>query len=367
MPLAISSYLAADSLADSKDELNLSWTSDERGCLGIDLPALVGAELDAEIRGGLEYVHSYLVTDPYAEQALGPAVASYFSLTSAPRVTCGAGVGSLLHGLARLAAGQRVGILGHVYPDFPFWVARSGGQCRSWHPDHDSDAPGIIFMERPQLVGGQSKLPALRHLGQEAMTRGALVLVDESNANYWPPSFSAVNLLAELPNLVVVRGLSKAYGLGGLRLSYCATSGGQATELVRSAVPPLLASSLSLRIGRRVLLAGDITAALRARIATAKDQTLALFRRAGLRHPRVGRVPSVHLLRRDGRSRCGAGPRPAGGGRDPGQRSPVLERGRRGRRGPPVPAERAVGPRTDGGPGRPPGPRASARRHGPLR
>jgi histidinol-phosphate/aromatic aminotransferase/cobyric acid decarboxylase-like protein len=281
MPLAINSYLTAGSPRDTWDVLHLGWTSDEREFLDIDLPALVTGELAAEISAGLEYVHRYFVTDPYGDQELTQSIASYFRLTAVPPVTCGAGAGSLLHGLSRLAARKRVGIVGTVYPDFPFWVGKSGGRCDTWVPSMAGDHPEILFMERPGLLGEQASLTDLAALCAAANAHGALVIIDESNANYYPSSFSAVNIVTEQRNLIVVRGLSKAYGLGGLRLAYCVSSNA-VTELVRSCVPPLLASSLSLRVGRRVLSEGDVGERLRARITTAKGRMLSLMAAAGL-------------------------------------------------------------------------------------
>jgi hypothetical protein len=86
-------------------------------------------------------------------------------------------------------------------------------------------------------------------------------VVDESNANYRPPVFSAVNLVNDATNLIVFRGLSKAYGLGGLRLAYCVAPAAL-TQRIRSVMPPLLASSLSLRIGRAVLKLGGCGSAV---------------------------------------------------------------------------------------------------------
>jgi histidinol-phosphate aminotransferase len=296
MPLAISSYLGASPPADSRDVLHLGWTCDEREFLDIDLPGLVIEELAAEIQAGLQYVHRYPVTDPYADQELASAVASYFSLATIPSVTCGAGVGSLLHGLSGLATGKRVGVLATVYPDFPFWVSKVAHQCAAWMPGQSGDYPEILFMERPALLGDQATLDDLRHLCAAAASHGTLVLVDESNANYYPPSFSAITIVAEAPNLAVARGFSKAYGLGGLRLSYCVTSSAATTGLARSCIPPLLASSLSLRIGKQVLLAGDITEGLRVRISLARGRALAVLEAAGLPGAHVAGEHLPYLL-----------------------------------------------------------------------
>ncbi|HVV86684.1 MAG TPA: aminotransferase class I/II-fold pyridoxal phosphate-dependent enzyme, partial [Kofleriaceae bacterium] len=178
------------------------------------------------------------------------------------------------------------------------------------------------FLERPSLERDAfADLAALDRLCDDAARAGADVIVDESNANYCPPAYSATTLATSRDNLAVLRGWAKAYGLGGLRLGVCVASPAL-TARIRELVPPLSASSLSLRIGARLLAAGDLTAPLRARIAAHKPEALRLFagdataasehlpyilsltRRdtptiAGKLHPiYVAKTGSVHHLRR---------------------------------------------------------------------
>jgi histidinol-phosphate/aromatic aminotransferase/cobyric acid decarboxylase-like protein len=138
-----------------------------------------------------------------------------------------------------------------------------------------------VLLERPSLIGDELADPQELKELCERVPRETVVIVDESYANYHEPSFSAVSLLAEVDNLIVLRGLSKAYWLGGIRLAYCVTS--QALRApVRSLIPPLLASSLSLRIARKVLELGDITSPLRERVSANKAEMAGLLTTAGV-------------------------------------------------------------------------------------
>ncbi|WP_328315975.1 aminotransferase class I/II-fold pyridoxal phosphate-dependent enzyme [Streptomyces sp. NBC_00388] len=268
MSLAIGSYEKLGALSDGTGLLNLAWTQDEREQLGADVMRLVADELAAELAEGLPYIGGYLVKDPYGEGVLGPAVAEFFGRPDwDASVTCGAGVGPLLHGLSRLAAGGTVEVVTDVYPDYPHWAALAGARCVPYGHGHRGS---VLLLERPALTDDRfTALEEVRKLCAEAARRDAVVLVDESNANYCPPGYSAANLVTETSNLLVVRGLSKAYGLGGVRLGYCVASAALA-GIVRGAVPPLQPSSLSLRVGRRVLGLGDVTGGLRRRIAANK-------------------------------------------------------------------------------------------------
>jgi histidinol-phosphate/aromatic aminotransferase/cobyric acid decarboxylase-like protein len=291
MPLAISSYERVQTLADAPGLLNLAWTIDESELLAVDPRSIVAMALETELRDGLPYVRSYLVKDPYGEELLGPSVAAFFARSGwSCGVTCGAGVISLLHALARLAQGKPTYIVGDVYPDFPCWVERSHGRCATASEldvaEHARRAAAIgaalVFVERPSLMGDRcAELAEVETLCAGMAAGGALVVVDESNANYYPAAFSAVNLAGDVPNLAVLRGFSKAYGMGGLRLAYCVTSPAW-TERVRALVPPLLAASLSLKVGRGLLEQGDVAAPLRLRIKEQKAETRAILARAGI-------------------------------------------------------------------------------------
>ncbi|CAN5902880.1 hypothetical protein BH11MYX2_BH11MYX2_23480 [soil metagenome] len=267
---AFHSYTGVDPAGADGGGLNLAWTRDERECLAVDLDAVLADELRAEIAGP-RALDQYLVRDPYGEETLGASIASAFQLSEwRDRITCGAGVVSLLHARARLAARDTVRIIGSVYPDVPYWVAQ---QARAV-------GPAVWFVERPSLTGdAYAQLSDVAGLSDEAARANAILVIDESNANYYPPAWSAITLARE--NIVLARGLSKAYGLGALRVGYCVAAPAL-TERIRTVIPPLLASSLSLRIAARVLGLGDLGAPLRTRIAAHKREMIELLVRAGI-------------------------------------------------------------------------------------
>lgn len=284
MSLANDSYEGLPTLVDSPEILNLAWNVDEREFLDRDLPALVGEVLRSEMVSGLPYIDSYFVQDPYGESHLMPAVERHFGMSAARlAVTCGAGVGSLLHALAALAGDDEVHIVGDVYPDLPHWANRRRPMSvRAADPTGAPPRGGVVLLDRPSpLSDAYDDLVQVRELCGWAARGGALVVADESYANYHPPNESAVALVADVENLVVLRGMSKAYWLGGLRLGYCVSSRPLAGRL-RAAVPPMQVASLSLRIGAAVLALGDVTAGLRSRIVTAKADVTALVAARGL-------------------------------------------------------------------------------------
>lgn len=282
MTLAIETYADQRALDDAPSLLNLSWTLDEREWLAIDLDALIADLLTSETEQGLPWLHRYLVQDPYGSASLGPSVERFFSCDGlAADVTCAAGVNGLLHALAALADDAGVVCANGAYPDFPHWLRQRGILANALEDlvaTGSGASPrfrGIVHLERPSLFGSAwGRLDALR--GLCAQFREAIILIDESNANYCAPDFSAAPLTREFDNLLVLRGLSKAYGMGSLRLGFCVSSPAL-TGRVRSRLPALGVCSLSLMIARGILDCGDIGAPLRARIAAAKAEALALI------------------------------------------------------------------------------------------
>ena len=98
------------------------------------------------------------------------------------------------------------------------------------HPDHSVDldaarrlieevAPSVVVVASPNNpTGGVLTHDDVRAL--YGLTAPGLLVVDEAYVEFAGPGSSAVPLLASMPNLVVLRTLSKAWGLAGLRLGY---------------------------------------------------------------------------------------------------------------------------------------------------
>jgi histidinol-phosphate aminotransferase len=86
-----------------------------------------------------------------------------------------------------------------------------------------------MFKEQPRLVvianpnqptGTLLCLDELREIADAALAVGAILLVDEAYWLFTPES--ALSLITDYPNVIIIRTFSKALGLAGLRLGYCA-------------------------------------------------------------------------------------------------------------------------------------------------
>lgn len=304
MTLAIGSYKPTTALADTDEVLSLAWTLDERDCFGEALRALLNDCLHRELEERLPYVDRYFVHDPYAESELADTLADAFGADAAAlRISTASGVNSLLHALSALAV-RGAYVIGEVYPDFIHWArmragfVACGGAAATTAAAHveatRASGAAIVLLDRPAMCGSTFSLDELEHLCS-GLRGHALVVVDESYANYLPPSFSAAGLASRLDNLCVLRGLSKGYQLGSLRIGY-ALAGAAATAQVRAVLPAMQVSSLSLRLAGAVLRGGDLAAPLRARVAVAKPLASACLARSRYRlTPSQDAVPYLFL------------------------------------------------------------------------
>lgn len=230
-------------------------------------------------------IESYMVQDPFGEALLSRPVSAYFGIEPDTfGLSCGAGVIGLLHAVALFAAGRDFVLtpVGQIYPDIAQFFREYGKSgdlawLDDWPREESQAGQGqkmLVVVERPNLFSDRfCSLNALRDLSVDLEGKGSVLVVDESNANYLPPSYSAISLLPERQNLIVLRGLSKAYGLGSLRVGL-AIGGRKVSQDLRRSIPPLQCSTLSLALARAVLELGDIGEPLRNRISENKSAAL---------------------------------------------------------------------------------------------
>ena len=284
--------LAGGAYADNAEGLlDLRWTPDEAGCLNPD-PRRVWRELLAAGPDAVaETARAYALDDPYGARRATPVLTAYFGRPiGTGNVTGGAGVASLLRDLLILAEGGPVLLGRHGFADVPGWARGSGSPvifydedatCRSWTDELLRCRPALMVVERPSVTGRVRSASALVSVLGVAKRLKTVVVTDESYANYLRPESSVVALTDQHDNLVVLRGLSKGYCQGGLRVGFALSSPALA-QRVRAAVPTLQVSELALEVALRILAMPDPLVALRRRIATTKRPTVRRLRAFGV-------------------------------------------------------------------------------------
>ena len=105
------------------------------------------------------------------------------------------------------------------------------GVATAWSPDLK-----IVFLCSPNNPTGNRLDPAAVGQVLEACAGRCLVVMDEAYAEF-APGTSLVPWLARYPHLVILRTLSKAYGLAGARLG-AVLGAPEVIELLRRMIPP---------------------------------------------------------------------------------------------------------------------------------
>ena len=152
------------------------------------------------------------------------------------QVVVGAGADDLIGLVARtyLGQGRRASVERPTYPLYGIATAIEGAEV----VEHGESAD-VIWVCNPGNPTG-----ALRDPGELAelasANPGAIVAVDEAYFEYCGQT--VVPLIADAPNLVAIRSLSKAFGLAALRVGYAVASPEVAAELERRRAPGPIAA-----------------------------------------------------------------------------------------------------------------------------
>ena len=240
---------------------------------------------------GADIVGGYAVDDPYGGERGSLVVGGYIGRpVRAGQLTFAAGVSSLLRDLAGLADGGTILAPAGVHGDLEAWAAAEGCEVRLVEEPAGAAAigaalaaarPALLHLDRPTFAGDLLELDELEQLTATAATLGTIVVVDESALPYFGGRESGAVLANRTHNLVVLRGFTKGYSLGGMRVGYAVASPPLARR-VRELVAPLQVGELALQAAFRLLAAGDIFLRLRERAAAVKPEVVELLEGIGL-------------------------------------------------------------------------------------
>jgi histidinol-phosphate aminotransferase len=190
---------------------------------------------------------------------LTEAIAQYVDV-STDRITVGAGADEILDMIGRsyIDDTATVVISRPTYPMFTVLTEMAGGTIDAVAaPDLKLDRPAFLerarharltWLSNPNNPTGE--LLPLDFVEQLASTASGIVVVDE--AYYEMSGVTALPLIDRYPNLVVVRTLSKAFGLAGVRVGY-GVAGPAISGVLRKVRPPGSVSIVSAALGVQAL------------------------------------------------------------------------------------------------------------------
>lgn len=111
----------------------------------------------------------------------------------------------------------------------------------------------FIYIDNPNNPTGQCiDINDIESIVRKAQKKDITVIIDEAYGDFMPKDNSAVKLFSKYPNMVVVRTLSKGYGLAGLRVGYIIAH----KELIgymKKMVNPYMASEIAREVAAEAL------------------------------------------------------------------------------------------------------------------
>ncbi len=209
-------------------------------------------------RARLEGLPNEYFDTGYAE--LTPLFGAYCGVPE-DHVVVGGGADEVLDVVAKafLDNGDPTVVSAPTYPMYAIVTAQLGGSVRRvplkerCAPDVDgllaaAEGAKIVWLCNPNSPTGNAADPVdVERLVVEAP---CLVVIDEAYAEF--AGWSAVPLVAAQPNLVVVKTMSKAFSMAGMRLAY-AVAQPPVIELLNRVRPPNSVCRVTARLGAAAL------------------------------------------------------------------------------------------------------------------
>jgi histidinol-phosphate aminotransferase len=239
----------------------------------------------------------HVVIDRYPDReslVLREALAEKFGLQR-PQILVGNGTAELLWlvAMAFVQPGDKVSILKPTFGEYARGVALMGAQVESvWTKEEDNfsvfpetidealnaSKPRLAFICNPNNPTGTA-LPAstIRELAD--VTPGTLFVIDEAYIQFVPGLPSCSNL--NLPNILVLRSMTKDYAIAGLRLGF-AVGSDDIIEALTKVRPPWNVNAVAQEAGLAAIMNEDHLSHSMARLQTAKEGLLYGLNQLGL-------------------------------------------------------------------------------------
>jgi cobalamin biosynthesis protein CobC len=218
---------------------------------------------------------------PEPEQigALEDAAAKAYGVADANMVTAVPGTQLLISLLPRVFPQSSVAILGPTYGEYARAFAAAGSVVDASALGEIANVPCVVLCNPNNPDGRRFDAAELLEFARRRAGKG-MMLVDESFVDLDDQGLSLASHLPQ-PSVLLLRSLSKSYGLGGLRLGFALANSHLAAS-IRAALGPWPVSGPAVEIGIKAL--DD-----RAWLLTAKERLTrdvrrldGLLRRAGL-------------------------------------------------------------------------------------
>jgi cobalamin biosynthetic protein CobC len=219
--------------------------------------------------------------EPEEIAALEQAAAAAYGASDASVAAALPGTQALISLLPSLFPQRPAAILAPTYNEYAHAFATAGSAVTEVAALSElGDAPVAILCNPNNPDGRRFDAGELLALLEARQGRG-LLIVDESFIDLEGGALSLVPRLP-IPGLLVLRSLSKSYGLGGLRLGF-ALAAPELAALIRASFGPWPVSGPAIEIGIKALADGAWRAAMKLRLQSDAERLDAMLRDAGLK------------------------------------------------------------------------------------
>lgn len=134
----------------------------------------------------------------------------------------------------------------------------------------------VVYLDNPNNPTGQVvSLKQIHKIVQRGKELGVAVIIDEAYGDFISNQESAISLLHKYPNLIVLRTLSKGFGLAGLRAGYILAAK-ETTAYLQKMTNPYVVGELTREMIGCVLINGNEIEQHTKIFASQKKQLLAM-------------------------------------------------------------------------------------------
>ena len=118
---------------------------------------------------------------------------------------------------------------------------------------NDISTCNFIYIDNPNNPTGQSiDIKKIEKIVEKAFRCNEIVIIDEAYGDFMDKSNSAISIFSKYSNLIVVRTLSKGFGLAGMRIGYIIAHS-DLIECMNKMVNPYMVSEISREVAAEAM------------------------------------------------------------------------------------------------------------------
>jgi threonine-phosphate decarboxylase len=208
----------------------------------------------------LPEMHRY--PDPYCRK-LTQAI-SNFEEVSREYILCGNGAADLIYAYCEAVRPKLAVELAPTFSEYALGLKRVGSRVERYYLRQENEfelgegflpyltetKPDAVFLCNPNNPTGKTIAPSLlEKILAFCASNGIRLFVDECFLDLSDSGESLKPMLAQFPNLFILKAFTKSYGMAGIRLGYCMCSDSELLEQMSQSAQPWNVSSVAQAAG----------------------------------------------------------------------------------------------------------------------